>query len=145
MKSCESPLVPTICSSLIVLLSIASTCRKRSPPFQGYTARNITLSDVASLTGLERMEVRQLFLTKPSESKDVESLESREGPIQEGKLAILTNNMELRSAGEAFSVNSQTGTLTVPRLGPHAVLGDVDYLGNTIRNAVLRGPDIRQV
>lgn len=60
-------------------------------------------------------------------------------------MAILTNEGELLSAGEAFSVDPGTGTFLAPRIGPHEVTGEVDFLGNGVRNAVLESPEIRQV
>lgn len=58
-------------------------------------------------------------------------------------MAIVTSEGRLRSAGGSISVDSATGTFQVPRIGAHEVVGDVDFLGNGIRNAVLERPNIR--
>ena len=59
-------------------------------------------------------------------------------------MVILTNEGELLSAGEGFSVDPGTGTFLAPRIGPLAVTGEVDFLGNGVRNAVFESPEIRQ-
>ncbi|CAM9302579.1 unnamed protein product [Ectocarpus fasciculatus] len=115
--------------------------------FQGFTARNISLSGVSSITGLDRLEVRGLFVgaLPPGETTDNSYHSGNEQADPEGRssIAILKGDGELLSAGEAFSVNPVTGTLLAPRLGPHEVTGDVDLVGNTMRNAVLESPEIR--
>lgn len=58
-------------------------------------------------------------------------------------MMVVTAKGEVRAAGEAISVETGTGTLSVPRIGPHDVAGDVDFLGNCLRNAVLESPEIR--
>lgn len=123
------------------------------PPFdqtraqQGFSARNISLSGVSSITGLDRLEVRRLFIgvAPPGETADnnYRSGNEQADPVGPSSIAILKGDGELLSAGEAFSVNPVTGTLLAPRLGPHEVTGDVDLVGNTMRNAVLESPEIR--
>lgn len=123
------------------------------PPFtqtrvqQGFTARNISLSGVSSITGLDRLEVRGLFIGAPPHGETTDN-NYRNGneqatPVGPSSIAILKGDGELLSAGEAFSVDTVTGTLLTPRLGPHEVTGDVDLVGNTMRNAVLESPEIR--
>ncbi|CAN0082558.1 unnamed protein product, partial [Ectocarpus sp. 8 AP-2014] len=115
--------------------------------FQGFTARNISLSGVSSITGLHRLEVRRLFIGVPPPGETTDNNHSsgneQADPVGPSSIAILKGDGELLSAGEAFSVNPVTGTLLAPRLGPHEVTGDVDLVGNTMRNAVLESPEIR--
>lgn len=65
-------------------------------------------------------------------------------PVLPSAIAVLTSEGELTSASEAFSIDSGTGTLSAPRIGPHEVTGDVDFVGNAVRQAVLESPDIRR-
>ena len=58
-------------------------------------------------------------------------------------MAIVTSQGRLRSAGGSVSIDPVTGTLQAPRIGAHEVVGDVDFLGNGIRNALLESPEIR--
>ncbi|CAM9167242.1 unnamed protein product [Ectocarpus sp. 12 AP-2014] len=115
--------------------------------FQGFSARNISLSGVSSITGLDRLEVGRLFIgvPPPEETTDnnYRSGNEQADPVGPSSFTILTGDGELLSAGEAFTVNPVTRTLLAPRLGPHEVTGDVDLVGNTMRNAVLESPEIR--
>eukprot|EP00903_Cladosiphon_okamuranus_P017553 g16167.t1 len=115
--------------------------------FQGSTARNLSLAGVSSITDLDRLEVRRLSISTHfgghiDDSERPESEQLQEGPAS---VAILTNEGELRSAGEAFAIDPATGTLLAPRIGPHAVAGEVDFLGHRVRNVVLEGPEIRGI
>lgn len=99
------------------------------------------------ITGLDRLEVRSLSIATHSRG-DKTGSESRKGDqLVEGpaSVAVLTNGGELLSAGEAFSVDLGSGTFLTPRIGPHEVAGEVDFLGNGVRNVVLESPEIRQV
>lgn len=58
-------------------------------------------------------------------------------------MAVVTDDGELRSAGEAFLVEPETGTFLASRIGPHEVTGEVNFLGNRVRNAVLESPEVR--
>lgn len=58
-------------------------------------------------------------------------------------MAIITSEGRLGAAVGSISVDSKTGTFQASRIGAHNVVGDVDFLGNGIRNAVLESPDIR--
>lgn len=60
-----------------------------------------------------------------------------------GSVAIVTSQGRLRSGGGSISIDPVTGTLQAPRIGAHEVVGDLDFLGNGIRNALLESPDIR--
>lgn len=108
-------------------------------PVQGYAARNVSLAGVSSLTGLDRLEVGRLSLSGPSASS------ASTGGIVAGQMAVLTAKGELLSAGQAFSVEPETGTFLVPRIGAHDVTGNVDFLGNALLNAVLESPAIGYV
>lgn len=112
---------------------------------QGYAARNLSLSGVSKITGLDRLEVRGLFVGIPASNGNAgrgsRTAEKVSGP---SPLAVLTSEGELLSAGEDFSVDAETGTFRAPRIGPHEVTGEVDFLGNGVRNAVLESPEIRQ-
>lgn len=108
-------------------------------PVQGYAARNVSLAGVSSLTGLDRLEVGRLSLSGPSASS------ASNGGIVAGQMAILTTEGELLSAGQAFSVEPETGTFLAPRIGAHDVTGNVDFLGNALLNTVLESPAIRYV
>ncbi|CAM9201060.1 unnamed protein product [Hapterophycus canaliculatus] len=114
--------------------------------FQGYAARNLSLSGVSTISGLDRLEVRGLFLTAPS-AEDAAAGDDRHqlkhGGIGPASLAVLTSEGELLAASGAFSVDPATETLHTPRIGPHEVAGDVDHLRNTIRNVVLESAEIR--
>ncbi len=112
---------------------------------QGYAARNLSLSGVSKITGLHRLEVREIFIGTPASEggagDDSHKAQKQVGPIP---ITVLTNEGELLSAGETFSVDIETGTFRAPRIGPHEVVGDVDFLGNGVQNAVLESPEIRQ-
>lgn len=102
---------------------------------------------MASITGLDSLEVRRLSISTNYEGDNDDSERPKVDRLLGGpaSVAILTNDGELRSAGEAFSVDPATRTLLAPRIGPHEVAGEVDFLGNRVRNAVLESPEIRQV
>lgn len=64
-------------------------------------------------------------------------------------MMVLTAEGELKptgrgGAGGFVSVEPGTGTFLTSRIGPHEVTGKVDFLGNTVRGAVLESPDIRR-
>lgn len=112
---------------------------------QGHTARNLSLSEVSSLTGLDRLEVRELFLASSFPYTSSDSAKRTMSTVS-GTLALLTSDGELRSAGGAFYIDHSmegNGTLLAPRIGPHDVAGDVDFLGHVVRNAVLENPSVR--
>lgn len=112
---------------------------------QGYAARNLSLSGVSKITGLHRLEVRELFIgTAASEGGAGSDSHKAEQPVGPISITVLTNEGELLSAGEAFSVDVGTGTFRAQRIGPHEVAGEVDFLRNSVRNAVLESPEIRQ-
>lgn len=96
---------------------------------------------MSSITGLDVLEVQRLFLRPPSEASTALSTDLTN--IEGGAGMVLTSGGELRSVGDALSVEAVTGTLLAPRIGPHEVTGDMDVLGNTVRNAVLDNPDVR--
>lgn len=112
---------------------------------QGYTVRNLSLAGVSKITGLDRLEVRGLFISVPSpEGAVVGGRRTENIAVGPSAIAILTSEGELSSVSEAFSIDPGTGTLSTPRIGPHEVTGDVDFVGNAVRQAVLESPDIRR-
>lgn len=108
---------------------------------QGYAARNLSLSGVSTISGLERLEVGSLFLKGIADDND--RPRPKHENIGPSSLVVLTSAGELLAAGETFSVDTATGTLVVPRIGTHEITGDVDHLGNSVRNMVLQNPEIR--
>ena len=96
------------------------------------------------------MEVGELFLSGSSLDHPIAASALSEGDgdaAREGRggaVAVISRDGRLGSAaGGLVSVDSRTGTLRAPRIGAHEVVGDVDFLGNGVRNAVLESPDIR--
>ena len=102
---------------------------------------------MSTIAGLDRLEVRSLSISTRFGEDAATRERGKPDQLQDGpaSVAILTIKGELLSAGEAFSVDPGTGTFLAPRIGPHAVTGEVDFLGNGVRNAVLESPEIRQV
>lgn len=93
------------------------------------------------LTGLDRLEVRELFLAHTSSDSAKGTM-----PTVSGTLTLLSSDGEVRSAGGAFYIDhsrEENGTLLAPRIGPHDVVGDVNFLGHVVRNAVLENPSVR--
>lgn len=108
---------------------------------QGNAAHNLSLSGVSNLTGLDRLELSQLFLRSHARQAIGPTLTPSED--NGGTLVVMTSEGEVREAGEMFAVEPGTGTLLVQRIGSHTVTGDVDFERHRLENAVLESPDIR--
>lgn len=122
------------------------TERSKHADIQGHTARNISLSGVSTLTGLGRLEVGSLFLPPISHYRHASA--SSPGSNVSGAVMVLTAEGELRPAGgdvdgTFVSVEPVSGTLLAKKIGPHETTGDVDFLGNTVRGAILESPEIK--
>lgn len=98
---------------------------------------------MSALTGLERLELGRLYI--PPLSRARSSPTNAQPEVGGDAIVVLSADGEVRPAGEEFAVDLETGTLRIPKIGSHAITGDVDYGGNMLTGATLESPDVRYV
>lgn len=112
-------------------------------------ACNLSLSGVSSLSGLHRLELGELILSpsRAESSSNATHLDKGVATVVGGAMLMLTAKGSVLPAagmvGGGIGVEPGTGTFLAPRIGPHEMTGDVNFLGNRLRNGVLESPHIR--